>query len=172
MLERVEIREERPRRITAAETALVHPITADLWVVIEGGGTLTTGGVLEYDLGTPRMDSLMAASKYAPIAGFADRQAHEHHRPAADEHLPRGHGEHVDLTGEVVRDLVRAALHRDGQLRSLHRVSLSRAAESSLLARFIRPADPPIVTCTTRLWGCYGGRRRAQGRGDDSGRRP
>jgi mannose-6-phosphate isomerase-like protein (cupin superfamily) len=35
------------RRITAAETALVHPITADLWVVLEGGGTLTTGGVLE-----------------------------------------------------------------------------------------------------------------------------
>ena len=36
------------RRITAAETGLVHPITADLWVVLEGGGTLTTGGVLEY----------------------------------------------------------------------------------------------------------------------------
>lgn len=35
------------RRITAAETALVHPITADLWVVLEGGGTLTTGGVME-----------------------------------------------------------------------------------------------------------------------------
>jgi len=35
------------RRITAAETALVHPITADLWVVLEGGGTLTSGGVLE-----------------------------------------------------------------------------------------------------------------------------
>jgi mannose-6-phosphate isomerase-like protein (cupin superfamily) len=35
------------RRITAAETALVHPITADVWVVLEGGGTLTTGGVLE-----------------------------------------------------------------------------------------------------------------------------
>ena len=35
------------RRITEAETALVHPITADLWVVLEGGGTLTTGGVLE-----------------------------------------------------------------------------------------------------------------------------
>ena len=32
------------RRITAAETGLVHPITADLWVVLEGGGTLTTGG--------------------------------------------------------------------------------------------------------------------------------
>src|ERR1044071_7003503 len=30
------------RRITAAETGLVHPITADLWVVLEGGGTLTT----------------------------------------------------------------------------------------------------------------------------------
>lgn len=35
------------RRITGAETALVHPITADLWYVLEGGGTLTTGGVLE-----------------------------------------------------------------------------------------------------------------------------
>src|SRR5678815_3104791 len=35
------------RRITAAETGLVHPITADLWVVLDGGGTLTTGGVLE-----------------------------------------------------------------------------------------------------------------------------
>jgi mannose-6-phosphate isomerase-like protein (cupin superfamily) len=35
------------RRITAAETGLIHPITADLWVVLEGGGTLTTGGVLE-----------------------------------------------------------------------------------------------------------------------------
>jgi mannose-6-phosphate isomerase-like protein (cupin superfamily) len=35
------------RRITAAESALVHPVTADLWVVLEGGGTLTTGGVLE-----------------------------------------------------------------------------------------------------------------------------
>jgi mannose-6-phosphate isomerase-like protein (cupin superfamily) len=35
------------RRITAAETGLVHPITADLWVVLEGGGTLSTGGVLE-----------------------------------------------------------------------------------------------------------------------------
>jgi mannose-6-phosphate isomerase-like protein (cupin superfamily) len=35
------------RRITDAETGLVHPITADLWVVLEGSGTLTTGGVLE-----------------------------------------------------------------------------------------------------------------------------
>ena len=35
------------RRITAAETALVHPITADLWVVLDGGGTLTTGGKIE-----------------------------------------------------------------------------------------------------------------------------
>jgi hypothetical protein len=29
---------------------------------------------VEYDLGTPRMDSLMAASKYATIKGFADRR--------------------------------------------------------------------------------------------------
>lgn len=32
------------RRITNAETALVHPQTVDVWVVIEGSGTLTTGG--------------------------------------------------------------------------------------------------------------------------------
>jgi mannose-6-phosphate isomerase-like protein (cupin superfamily) len=32
------------RRITGAETALVHPITIDVWVVLEGAGTLTTGG--------------------------------------------------------------------------------------------------------------------------------
>jgi mannose-6-phosphate isomerase-like protein (cupin superfamily) len=35
------------RRITAAETALVHPITADLWLVLDGGGTITTGGKME-----------------------------------------------------------------------------------------------------------------------------
>jgi mannose-6-phosphate isomerase-like protein (cupin superfamily) len=35
------------RRITDAETALVHPDTADVWVVTEGSGTLTTGGKLE-----------------------------------------------------------------------------------------------------------------------------
>ena len=35
------------RRITAAETALVHPNTIDTWVVIEGSGTLTTGGRME-----------------------------------------------------------------------------------------------------------------------------
>jgi len=35
------------RRITSAETALVHPNTTDLWVVLEGGGTLTTGGIVE-----------------------------------------------------------------------------------------------------------------------------
>jgi mannose-6-phosphate isomerase-like protein (cupin superfamily) len=35
------------RRITKAETALVHPNTIDTWVVIEGGGTLTSGGKLE-----------------------------------------------------------------------------------------------------------------------------
>jgi mannose-6-phosphate isomerase-like protein (cupin superfamily) len=35
------------RRITAAETALVHPVTADVWVVTEGAGTLTTGGELK-----------------------------------------------------------------------------------------------------------------------------
>ena len=35
------------RRITNAETALVHPNTTDLWVVLEGSGTLTTGGIVE-----------------------------------------------------------------------------------------------------------------------------
>ena len=35
------------RRITDAETGLVHPDTADVWVVTEGSGTLTTGGKLE-----------------------------------------------------------------------------------------------------------------------------
>jgi hypothetical protein len=30
--------------------------------------------VVEYDLGTPRMDSLLAASKYAKIKGFGDRR--------------------------------------------------------------------------------------------------
>jgi mannose-6-phosphate isomerase-like protein (cupin superfamily) len=34
------------RRITDAETALVHPQTVDVWVVVEGSGTLTTGGKL------------------------------------------------------------------------------------------------------------------------------
>lgn len=35
------------RRITAAETALVHADTADVWVVTEGAAMLTTGGKLE-----------------------------------------------------------------------------------------------------------------------------
>ena len=35
------------RRITNAETALVHPNTIDVWVVLDGGGTLTTGGKIE-----------------------------------------------------------------------------------------------------------------------------
>jgi mannose-6-phosphate isomerase-like protein (cupin superfamily) len=35
------------RRITNAETALIHPQTIDVWVVIEGSGTLTTGGKIE-----------------------------------------------------------------------------------------------------------------------------
>jgi mannose-6-phosphate isomerase-like protein (cupin superfamily) len=35
------------RRITDAETALVHPNTADVWVVTEGAGILTTGGTLD-----------------------------------------------------------------------------------------------------------------------------
>ena len=35
------------RRISGAETALIHPQTIDVWVVIEGSGTLTTGGKIE-----------------------------------------------------------------------------------------------------------------------------
>jgi mannose-6-phosphate isomerase-like protein (cupin superfamily) len=35
------------RRITGAETALVHPNTIDTWVVIDGAGTLTSGGRIE-----------------------------------------------------------------------------------------------------------------------------
>lgn len=35
------------RRIRNAETALVHPTTVDVWVVLEGSGTITTGGRLE-----------------------------------------------------------------------------------------------------------------------------
>jgi len=35
------------RRISGAETALVHPNTIDTWVVIEGAGTLTTGGRID-----------------------------------------------------------------------------------------------------------------------------
>jgi len=35
------------RRITNAETALVHPNTIDLWVVLEGSGTMTTGGTIQ-----------------------------------------------------------------------------------------------------------------------------
>ena len=31
--------------------------------------------VLEYELGSARMDSLLAASKYAPIEGFGDKRA-------------------------------------------------------------------------------------------------
>ena len=35
------------RRITNAETALVHPKTIDLWVILKGSGTLTTGGTIQ-----------------------------------------------------------------------------------------------------------------------------
>jgi mannose-6-phosphate isomerase-like protein (cupin superfamily) len=35
------------RRITNAETALVHEKTIDVWVVLEGAGTLTTGGTVQ-----------------------------------------------------------------------------------------------------------------------------
>jgi mannose-6-phosphate isomerase-like protein (cupin superfamily) len=35
------------RRIRNAETALIHPNTIDVWVVLDGGGTMTTGGRVE-----------------------------------------------------------------------------------------------------------------------------
>jgi len=35
------------RRITGAETALIHPATIDVWVVLQGSGTITTGGKIE-----------------------------------------------------------------------------------------------------------------------------
>src|SRR4029077_4499552 len=35
------------RRIRNAETALIPPKTVDVWVVLDGGGTLTTGGKVE-----------------------------------------------------------------------------------------------------------------------------
>lgn len=35
------------RRIASAETALVHPNTIDTWVVLDGSGTITTGGKIE-----------------------------------------------------------------------------------------------------------------------------
>lgn len=35
------------RRIRNAETALVHPNTIDLWVMLDGAGTLTTGGRID-----------------------------------------------------------------------------------------------------------------------------
>ena len=34
------------RRIRGGETALIHPVTVDVWVVQEGSGTLVTGGRL------------------------------------------------------------------------------------------------------------------------------
>ena len=34
------------RRLRGGETALIHPVTADVWVVREGSGTLVTGGTL------------------------------------------------------------------------------------------------------------------------------
>lgn len=35
------------RRITNAETALVHEDTTDIWVITDGACTLTTGGKIE-----------------------------------------------------------------------------------------------------------------------------
>ena len=35
------------RRISEPETATSHPITVDFWVILEGTGTVTTGGKIE-----------------------------------------------------------------------------------------------------------------------------
>ncbi len=35
------------RRVTTDDRALVHPTTADLWIVLQGAGMLTTGGRIE-----------------------------------------------------------------------------------------------------------------------------
>ena len=41
---------------------------------MHGEHWLNGSKVLEYDLGSPRMDSLLAASKYAPIEGFGEKR--------------------------------------------------------------------------------------------------
>ena len=55
------------RRITNAETALVHPITIDVWVVLEGSGTLTTGGKI--------VDGKIVGGESPPILPRAARHA-------------------------------------------------------------------------------------------------
>ena len=52
--------------------------------------------VVEYELGTPRMDSLLAASKYRPIEHFADRR---------DGHIVlQDHGEEVYFRNIKIRE--------------------------------------------------------------------
>jgi mannose-6-phosphate isomerase-like protein (cupin superfamily) len=49
------------RRLRGAETALIHPQTADVWVVREGSGTLVTGGTLVDAKGQPVQGQSAAA---------------------------------------------------------------------------------------------------------------
>ncbi len=49
------------RRLTGGETALIHPRTADVWVVQDGSGTLVTGGTLVDANGQPVQGQSAAA---------------------------------------------------------------------------------------------------------------
>ena len=57
--------------------------------------------VVEFELGTPRLDSLLEKSKYKPIPGFAER--HRGHIILQD------HGDEVHFRGIKIRDLTSAS---------------------------------------------------------------
>ena len=56
------------RRISNAETALMHPRTTDVYVVREGSGTLVTGGQIVDEQGEP-----VEGTRGAAIRGGAER---------------------------------------------------------------------------------------------------